>query len=247
MEAAENIDAVVEELGGFDRVNRIVKGALREWYLGAAREALDASEERGEAPGALAFNLAETLLNAGKSSEAEPLYRRAMDAYEAAYETPHQNMLTSANNLGNIYATTGRHADAEPLYRRAFEGYYAYLGPNHRHTMRAAGNLGILLMDMDRLEDAEPLLQRAQEVRSSAIERASDRPRTRMPSMTLVHAPLYLDRGSPKRSVRPTNSPCSSRSHWRCCWCKRSSSSGRQRSTSSPPPEKSSARRHRTR
>ena len=162
------IVAAVEEAGGFDEVDRLVKGALREWLVGAAREALSAAEARGEGALALVNGLGDLLQDMGWYEDAAPLLRRALDGYEAAYGPTDEDTLSSVNNLGTLYAEMGRHAEAEPLYRRALDGKEVALGPTHPSTLSSVGNLGILLRDMGRHADAEPLLRRAQQVRGDA-------------------------------------------------------------------------------
>ncbi|MEU7484884.1 tetratricopeptide repeat protein, partial [Streptomyces sp. NPDC042319] len=90
---------------------------------------------------AAAFNLGVLLAEAGRSAEAEQLYRRAADAGDT----------TAAFNLGVLLAEAGRSAEAEQLYRRAADAGHP----------GAANNLGNLLAQMGRGEEAEQLYRRA--------------------------------------------------------------------------------------
>ena len=57
----------------------------------------------------------------GPLREAEPLYRRALEARERVLGKEHPDTLISVNNLAGLYQAQGRYGEAEPLYRRALE------------------------------------------------------------------------------------------------------------------------------
>lgn len=97
--------------------------------------------------------LAYLLDAAGKSQEAEPLYRRALAGYEASGSGEASR---SASNLAALLSATGRRAEAEPLARRAASGLEALLGPNHPDVIASLGNLAFLCEP----QEAEALLRR---------------------------------------------------------------------------------------
>ncbi|MFJ2239727.1 tetratricopeptide repeat protein [Streptomyces sp. NPDC087859] len=81
------------------------------------------------------------LAEAGRSEEAEQMYRRAIDAGNT----------DAALNLGNLLAEAGRSEEAEQVYRRAIDG----------GNTDAALNLGNLLAKAGQNEEAEELYRRA--------------------------------------------------------------------------------------
>ncbi|APZ54423.1 Tetratricopeptide repeat-containing protein [Salipiger abyssi] len=101
-------------------------------------------------------NLAVLYRSTGRYGEAEPLYRRALEARERVLGPEHPDTLRSVNNLAALYENTGRYGEAEPLFRRALEaseeadGY----GPMHPTTVVYNGNLAFLLANSDRPQDA---------------------------------------------------------------------------------------------
>jgi tetratricopeptide (TPR) repeat protein len=59
------------------------------------------------------------LYQAGRYGEAEPLYRKALAAYEKALGPEHPDVAASLVNLAELYREQGRPDEAEPLYQRA--------------------------------------------------------------------------------------------------------------------------------
>ena len=54
--------------------------------------------------------------------EAEPLYKRALEASERVLGKEHPDTLLSVNNLAMLYQAQGRYAQAEPLYQARARG-----------------------------------------------------------------------------------------------------------------------------
>lgn len=94
------------------------------------------------------INLANTLRELGRLSEAEAGYRRAL---ELKPDTP-----SAHNNLGTIVHTRGRPAEAEASYRRALA-----LLPDYAVAHQ---NLGNALRDLARLPEAEACYRRTIEL-----------------------------------------------------------------------------------
>jgi tetratricopeptide (TPR) repeat protein len=109
-------------------------------------------------------NLARFLVETNRHSEAEPLYRRALDIYEASYGPNHPNVASGLNNLANLLQETNRHSEAEPLYRRALAIVEASYGPNHSGVATGLSNLALLLQQTNRHSEAEPLFRRALDI-----------------------------------------------------------------------------------
>jgi tetratricopeptide (TPR) repeat protein len=94
-------------------------------------------------------------------AEAEPLLRRALAIFEAAFGPDHPIVATVLNNLARLLQATNRLAEAEPLLRRALAITEAAYGPEHPTVAIRLNNLAGLLQATNRLEEAEPLLRRA--------------------------------------------------------------------------------------
>ncbi|MEM8599832.1 MAG: tetratricopeptide repeat protein, partial [Bacteroidota bacterium] len=102
-------------------------------------------------------NLAGVLDAAGRTAEAEPLYREALVTAEAALGPEHPATLITLNNLAAFLRGQGAFAEAERRYRDALTRFEAaYDGP-HPNVATARGNLGALLLATGRLAEAESL------------------------------------------------------------------------------------------
>ena len=64
-------------------------------------------------------NLGELYRSAGRSTEAEPLYRRALATLEKALGPEHPDVATVLNDLSKLYREQGRDREAEVLRQRA--------------------------------------------------------------------------------------------------------------------------------
>jgi tetratricopeptide (TPR) repeat protein len=93
--------------------------------------------------------------------EAEPLYRRVIDIFEASLGKNHPNVATALNNLALLLQATNRLGEAEPLMRRALAIDEASLGNDHPTVAIRLNNLARLLQATHRLGDAEPLMRRS--------------------------------------------------------------------------------------
>ncbi|HEX3147932.1 MAG TPA: CHAT domain-containing tetratricopeptide repeat protein [Gemmataceae bacterium] len=111
----------------------------------------------------------------GQYAKAEPLYRQALDFYEAKLGV-HPDTALALSNLAWLYRDTGRYTKAEPLYRRALDICEAKLGGDHPTTALALNNLGLLYQTTGHFTKAEPLLERALAVREKKL--GPDHPET---------------------------------------------------------------------
>jgi tetratricopeptide (TPR) repeat protein len=93
--------------------------------------------------------LAVSYSDTNRHSEAEALYKRALEIRERlaadnpeAYES---DLARSCNNLANLYSATNRHSEAEVLYKRALEIYERLAAHNpeafDRYLARSCNNL----------------------------------------------------------------------------------------------------------
>ena len=108
--------------------------------------------------------LASELQTQGKSDEAEPLFREALEVRRETLGDRHLETLRSINNLGTLMSMKGDLAAAQPLLREALEVSRETLGNQHLHTLVSIGNLGTLLYAKGDLAAAEPLLCEALDV-----------------------------------------------------------------------------------
>jgi hypothetical protein len=75
-----------------------------------------------------------------RSSEAEPLLRRALAISELSYGPDHPEVATTLNNLASVLRATNRLSEAEPLLRRALSIFERSLGANHPSTVTVRTN-----------------------------------------------------------------------------------------------------------
>ena len=76
--------------------------------------------------------------------EAEPLFLRALAAYDRVLGGEHPDTLMSVNNLAGLYKSQGRYEEAEPLFLRALAVHERVLGAEHPHTLTSVNNLAII-------------------------------------------------------------------------------------------------------
>ncbi len=104
--------------------------------------------------------------NRGMSTQAEPLYKRALAIWEQALGPNHLAVAAGLNNLAELYRHQGQYAQAEPLYQRALAIREQALGPNHPAVATILENLAMLYRKTGRDQEAEPLEKRAQAIRA---------------------------------------------------------------------------------
>jgi tetratricopeptide (TPR) repeat protein len=94
-------------------------------------------------------------------SQAEPLYRRALDIAEKSAGGEHPDVVSYLTNLAALLYGTNRIAQAEPLMRHALAIDEKNYGPDHPVVATDLNNLAQLLQGTNRLAEAEPLMRRA--------------------------------------------------------------------------------------
>ncbi len=117
----------------------------------------------------LANNLAALYKFSGNYSEAEPLYRHALEIWEKQLGPEHPNVATTLNNLAGLLQDQGKYSEAEPLYRHALEISEKQLGPEHPEVATTLNNLAGLLQDQGKYSEAEPLFRHALEIREKQL------------------------------------------------------------------------------
>ncbi len=139
--------------------------------LGKYREAVEKFQEvysiRKDDANVLSW-FGNSLLEAGRYAEAEPLYKRALDIREKALGKDHPSTATSLNNLAALYKAQGKYAEAEPLYKRALDITEKALGKDHPTVATILENYAVLLRKMSREDEANELAARAQQIREKS-------------------------------------------------------------------------------
>jgi tetratricopeptide (TPR) repeat protein len=87
--------------------------------------------------------LAELFRSHGDDAQAEPLYRRVLEAHERVLGGEHPDTLGSLNNLALIFQSQGNYAQAEPLLRRALRANERVLGKEHPDTLKSVNECGV--------------------------------------------------------------------------------------------------------
>jgi tetratricopeptide (TPR) repeat protein len=141
----------------------------------AARHIAESGLETWEAA-RLLNDTAYYLEDRAEYTEAEPLYRRALEIREKTLGPNHSDTATSLNNLAVLFRSQRRYEEAEPLYRRALAIDEKALGPDHPDTATDLNNLGELFRRQGRHEEAEPLHRRALAIVEKA--QGADHPNT---------------------------------------------------------------------
>ncbi|CAN5632702.1 hypothetical protein BH09PLA1_BH09PLA1_06380 [soil metagenome] len=112
----------------------------------------------------------------GKLSEAEPLYREALERYRRVLGDDHPGTLISISNMGALLQAEGKLSEAEPVLREALERSRRVLGHDRLGTLDSINNMGSLLQEQGKLSEAEPLWREALEGYRRVL--GDDHPRT---------------------------------------------------------------------
>ncbi|KAL8992228.1 MAG: hypothetical protein Q9169_007264 [Polycauliona sp. 2 TL-2023] len=102
---------------------------------------------------------AEVLQGEGKFSEAEMLFRKALQGEGKALRDIH--CMRIADNFGAVLRDQKEYDEAEFWIRKGLLGRERLLGDRHPATLRSVNHLALILQMMDRLEEAEAMIQRA--------------------------------------------------------------------------------------
>ncbi|MEQ8961601.1 MAG: CHAT domain-containing tetratricopeptide repeat protein, partial [Coleofasciculus sp. C2-GNP5-27] len=121
----------------------------------------------GEDHQAIAYSLNELGIlydNQGRYSEAEPLYRQALEMTKRLLGEEHPHVAQSLNNLALLYRSQGRYSEAEPLYLQALEMRKRLLGEEHPDIATSLNDLALLYDNQGRFSEALPLYRQASEM-----------------------------------------------------------------------------------
>ena len=104
-------------------------------------------------------NLADSYLQAGRVTEAEPLYLDVLAMRRRLHGPNHTTTLTSAAKLGDALVYQNKQSEAERVYRDTLERQQESLGPEHKDTLHTAGGLAGALQNQYKYAEAEPVLR----------------------------------------------------------------------------------------
>jgi tetratricopeptide (TPR) repeat protein len=121
-------------------------------------------------------NLAAAYRDAGRFTEAIPLFQRTLTARERLLGPDHPSTLRSRTKLASAYRRTGQVAKAIPLAEQALASRERTLGADDPKTLGARNNLAEAYREAGRLAEAIPLFEQT----LAACERTlgADDPRT---------------------------------------------------------------------
>lgn len=125
---------------------------------------LHAEERKGDDTLAMAstlYSLAILRRQQGEYTEAEKLYRRALEIRERKEGPDHPDIATTLNNLAGLEVAEGNYDAAQPLLERALTIRQTALGTEHVLTAESMSNLALLYAAQGNAAAAEPLYQQA--------------------------------------------------------------------------------------
>jgi len=142
--------------------------ALQEGRLADAERLLIAALEQAEKYGTddlraadAANDLAVVYATAGKNTEAELLFSRALMIGEKGLGADHPGVAATVQNLGILYATQQKYREAEPLLKRALEINLKRYGVNHSRTALTLKTLSSFYAIQGQLTEAERLIHKS--------------------------------------------------------------------------------------
>ena len=103
-------------------------------------------------------------------TEAEALYRQALEIREHVLGPEHPDVAISLSNLTTLYWDQGKFTQAEPLFLRSLAIREQALGPRHPDVAASVNDLALLYKAQDRYDQAEPLFLRALAIRSQSLD-----------------------------------------------------------------------------
>lgn len=142
--------------------------ALQEGRLADAERLLIAALEQAEKYGTedlrvadAANDLAVVYATAGRTTEAELLFNRALMIGEKGLGRDHPGVGATVQNLGILYATQQKYREAEPLLKRALEINLKRFGVNHTRTALTLKTLSSFYAIQGQLTEAEKFIQKS--------------------------------------------------------------------------------------
>ena len=114
-------------------------------------------------------NVAVSLNDQGRLSEASPFFRKALDIRKLVFGEEHLDTATSYNNVACNLSAQGYFIEAEPLFRTALGIRKRILGEEKSDTAGSYNNVASNLNAQGRLSEAEPLFRKALGIRERIL------------------------------------------------------------------------------
>ena len=106
---------------------------------------------------------------AGRTQEAEELFRRALAILEDKLGVDHPGVANTLNILGLYAFESGKMEEAEKSYRRALAVQQDNLGIDHADVADTLDNLGVCAHESGKTEEAEELYRRSLAIREARL------------------------------------------------------------------------------
>eukprot|EP00752_Nemacystus_decipiens_P008095 g7236.t1 len=176
-------DAALDAMDALSTDYLAVLGAVARfhWRQGNASEAfikfsrlLVAQEDLSDGNGSLdvastLYNLGVCASKAGRTEEAEGLYRRALTIREEKLGVDHPHVASTLHNLGVCALEAGKMEEAKGFLRRALTIREEKLGVDHPDVASTLMELGLCALRTGRTEEAEGLYRRALTIREKKL------------------------------------------------------------------------------
>ena len=106
----------------------------------------------------------DTLVDAGRYREAEPIAKKMVAVSERAFRDKPTAIAGFLNVLANLYKNLGRHAEAEPLFQRALRINETTIGLENSTVADDLNDLALLYVAQSRYAEAESLFKRSMKI-----------------------------------------------------------------------------------
>ncbi|HKY03429.1 MAG TPA: FxSxx-COOH system tetratricopeptide repeat protein [Blastocatellia bacterium] len=106
----------------------------------------------------------------GQYSEAERLFKQALEFAEELFKQDDPNLAICLNNLAGVYIIQDKYAEAELLYKRALAIREKLLEPDHPSLAVGINNLAFLYRKQRKYKDAESLFKRSLAIKERVLE-----------------------------------------------------------------------------
>lgn len=100
----------------------------------------------------------------GRPTQAEALFREALEIYATLEAPDGENTLSCLGNLASVLSDLGREDEAEALYTRVLDHQRTAFGPDNPLTAVTMNNLALVLQKQGRLRDAADLMTQATDI-----------------------------------------------------------------------------------
>jgi serine/threonine protein kinase len=144
-------------------------------------------------------SLAVTVQQAGRVSEALPLFEDTLRREEAVRGADHPQVLEVLHNLASAYVEDGQPERAVPLHRRALDLRRARFGDDNADTLSSLNGLGLAYLGEEDWERAVPLLQAALDGRRTVLGPKHSHTLASLSNLGMA----YMQMGNPDKAIPP--------------------------------------------